>query len=108
MNNIEEFFEAITPNEGFVNEYSLTGIKEFEIGDGVAWTGELRRNNTIVGSVECRGDGGCYSYSFKSPQDRAAFMQAVTDAYYMRDMIDVEEDCFVNFLDLQSSMKASA
>lgn len=97
---MEEFALAITPNEGFVNEYSLTNVKEFNMRGGVAWTGKIRRNDVVVGEVECNGDGGCYNYHFDDSAERKLFMQAVTDAYYMRDMVDVEEDCFINFLDL--------
>lgn len=98
-----QFIEAITPNEGFEHGYSLTDITECVMRDGVAWIGTIRLNNTPVGSVECHGDGGCYSYHFDEYSDRVLFTQTVADAYYMRDMIDVEEDCFINFLDAQVS-----
>lgn len=104
MSNLtmQDFINEITPNEGFVNQYSLTDITECVMNDGVAWIGTIRLNNVPVGSVECHGDGGCYSYYFDASEERKNFMQAVTDAYYMRDMIDVEEDSFINFLDLEN------
>ena len=98
-----DFVAEITPNEGFVNEYSLTDVTECAMRGGIAWIGTIRRNNVPVGSVECNGDGGCYSYYFEEKSERVAFNKAVADAYYMRDMIDVEEDSFINFLDLENN-----
>lgn len=97
--NVEEFYKFIEPNEGFEHGYTLTDVKEFKMRGGVAWTGTIRLNGVAVIEVEDAGNGGCYSYHFSSKEARIAWDKAVADAYYMRDMIDVEEDCFVNHLD---------
>ena len=96
----KEFEAAITPNEGFKNEWELSGVKEFKMRDGVAWTGALVWRGLVAGTVECRGDGGCYHYEFTARMTKDAFYDAVKRAYADREMIDVEEDCFVNYLDL--------
>lgn len=96
---VEQYYEFITPNKDFKNTYSLTDITECVMRDGVAWTGTIRSNGVPVGSVECHGDGGCYSYWFENAVERQLFDAAVHFAYEGRQMIDVDPDCFINYLD---------
>lgn len=96
----KEFEEAITPNKGFKNLWELKGVKEFKLANGIAWTGALVYRGLVAGTVECRGDGGCYYYSFGSKGMELQFERDVKAAYEGREMVDVEEDCFTNYLDL--------
>ena len=72
---------------------------------GIAWTGALVFQNLVAGTVECRGDGGCYYYEFTGKNMELEFAKAVKNAYAGREMWDVEEDCFVNYLDWMEQTK---
>lgn len=100
-----EFYQAITPNASYENDYSLGAVKEFEMSYGIAWKANIKRNNKKVGTVECDGNGGAYHYSFTTQNERRNFYATVREAYRDREMIDVEEDCFINFLDYQAQVK---
>ena len=99
ITSIEQYVEEITPNNKETFGYSLTNVVEHETFNGWAWVGFIRLEGKIVGEVECDGNGGCYSYQFKTPADSADFYDAVKEAYSEREMVDVEEDCFINYLD---------
>lgn len=103
--DLKEFYTSITPNNNETFGYSLANVKEFKMMDGIAWQGNIKLNGKKVGIVECRGDGGCYYYHFEKPVDRADFLDAVKEAYAGRKMWDVEEDCFINFLDYKMQVK---
>lgn len=99
LETLEDFYAAIEPNEGFTNHYTLTNVKEFKMHHGIAWTADLNVKGVKVADVECDGNGGCYSYHFTDPKERTFFKLAVKLAYVGRDMVDVEEDCFINWID---------
>lgn len=102
QDSILEFYKEITPNNSETFGYELSNVKEFKMRNGIAWTGNLKLDGKKVAVVECHGDGGCYSYHFEKPVDRADFLDAVKEAYAGRTMLDVEEDCFINFLDFKA------
>lgn len=98
---IKQYYSEITPNDGQTYGYALIGITECVMSNCVAWIGTITKDGRPIGSVECHGDGGCYSYWFNEVIDNRNFNQAVKKAYAGREMIDVEEDCFINWLDYQ-------
>lgn len=100
-----EFYQAITPNADFVNDYSLSNIKEFKTSRGIAWKANIKRDNRKIGVVECDGNGGCYYYTFSTDRERRNFDATIRDAYAGREMVDVERDCFINFLDYKAQVK---
>ena len=102
---LDDFYTSITPNADFKNEWKLVGVKEFKMRNGIAWTGKLVYGDLIAGQVECKGDGGCYYYSFESKNFEIVFHKAVKEAYANRELWDVEEDCFVNYLDWMGQTK---
>lgn len=102
---LDEFYQSITPNVDFENEWKLTGVKKFKMRNGIAWTGVLIFRGSIAGTVECRGDGGCYYYEFTCKLVEDSFNRAVKDAYAGRELWDVAEDCFVNYLDWKGQSK---
>jgi hypothetical protein len=99
----KSFIKEITPNDGETFDYKLTNVVELELTNGVVWYGFIRLKNRIVGEVEYNGNGGSYSYQFRKPADRADFLDAVKEAYSGRKMVDVEADCFINYLDFLST-----
>ena len=100
-----EFYSAITPNNNETFGYSLANVKEFKMSHGIAWQGNIKLNGKKIGEVSCDGNGGCYRYFFKTQRDRRNFYSDVREAYAGRKMWDVEEDCFINFLDYKMQVK---
>lgn len=96
---IQAFYNEIKPNNNDALGFSLSNVKEFKMLDGIAWTGNINLNGKKIGEVECDGDGGCFGYHFDNSENRVAFNTAVAKVYEGRNMIDVEADCFINWLD---------
>ena len=95
---LEQFYAEIKPNNG-VYGYSLKIEDTLKMRGGIAWVASLMNDGRKVGVVECDGDGGCYSYHFDDKVERVLFNTAIKMAYNGRVMVDVEEDCFINWLD---------
>ena len=100
-----EFYSAITPNNNETFGYSLANVKEFKMVYGIAWQANIKLNGKKIGEVSCDGNGGCYRYFFKNYADELQFHLMVSKAYAGRKMVDVEEDCFINFLDYKMQVK---